>query len=69
MTEKTMNVQGMSCDHCRMAVTRAVGAVPGVAGVEVNLEEGTVKVSFDETQVRLDSLRQAIRGEGYEVVA
>jgi copper chaperone len=69
MTERTLNVQGMSCDHCRMAVTRAVSALPGVAGVEVSLQEGTVKVSFDESQVPLDNLRRAIQGEGYEVVA
>ena len=69
MTDKTLNVQGMSCDHCRMAVTRAVSAVPGVAGVEVSLEEGTVKVSYDEGKVPLASLREAIEGEGYEVVS
>ena len=69
MTDKTLNVQGMSCEHCRMAVTRAVGAVPGVRAVEVNLQEGTVRVSFDEAKVPLDSLRRAIQGEGYEVVA
>jgi len=69
MTDKTLNVQGMSCEHCRMAVTRAVGAVPGVGAVEVTLQEGTVRVSFDEAKVPLDSLRQAIQGEGYEVVA
>jgi copper chaperone len=68
MTDKTLNVQGMSCEHCRMAVTRAVSAVPGVAGVEVNLEEGSVKVSYDEARVPLDSLRRAIANEGYEVV-
>jgi copper chaperone len=69
MTEKTLNVQGMSCDHCRMAVTRAVGALPGVTGVEVSLQEGTVKFSFDESRLPLDDVRRAIQGEGYEVVA
>jgi copper chaperone CopZ len=52
-----------------MAVTRAVGTVPGVSGVEVNLEEGTVRFNYDESSVQLDSVREAIRGEGYEVVA
>ena len=69
MTDKTLDVQGMSCEHCRMAVTRAVSALAGVDSVEVNLQEGTVKVSYDETKVPMESLRQAIEGEGYEVVA
>ena len=51
------------------AQTRAVSAVPGVGAVEVSLQEGTVRVSFDEAKVPLDSLRRAIQGEGYEVVA
>ncbi|MBN1835307.1 MAG: heavy-metal-associated domain-containing protein [Spirochaetales bacterium] len=69
MTEQILNVQGMSCEHCRMAVTRAVSALSGVAGVEVDLAGGTVKVRFDEESVPLDSLRRAIEGEGYEVIA
>jgi len=69
MTDQVLNVQGMSCEHCRMAVTRAVSAVPGVAGVEVDLEAGTVTVRFEEGKVPLDILRRAIQGEGYEVVA
>lgn len=68
MTDKTLSVQGMSCEHCRMAVTRAVSALAGVDRVEVNLQEGTVSVSYDEARVPMESLRQAIQGEGYEVL-
>jgi copper chaperone len=68
MTEKTLKIQGMSCDHCRMAVTRALSAVPGVTGVEVSLEEGTAKVSFDESRVPSETLQRAIEGAGYQVV-
>ena len=69
MTDQVLNVQGMSCEHCRTAVTRAVSAVPGVAGVEVDLEAGTVTVRLAEGKVPLEDLRRAIQGEGYEVVA
>ncbi|MEU1037912.1 heavy-metal-associated domain-containing protein [Streptomyces sp. NPDC005551] len=38
-------VAGMTCSHCRDTVTKAVGAVDGVAGVEVDLASGQVTVT------------------------
>ena len=68
MTSRIINVAGMSCDHCRMAVTRAVGALEGVGSVEVSLEEGTVTVEFEEDGLPLEAIEQAIESQGYEVV-
>jgi copper chaperone len=68
MTSKIINVEGMSCDHCKMAVTKAVSALEGVSTVEVNLENKTVSVDFEEDQLPLDSIKQAIEGQGYDVV-
>jgi copper chaperone CopZ len=64
-TGRTYVVGGMSCEHCRGAITEAVGAVPGVGGVEVDLEGGTVTVrgaGADDAAVRA-----AIDDAGYEV--
>lgn len=36
----TLNVSGMSCNHCREAVLKAVSAVPGVGDVTVELSSG-----------------------------
>ena len=60
-----LTVKGMSCQHCVNAITSEVGAVDGVAGVEVDLAAGTVRV----TGARLDeaALRAAIDEAGYEV--
>ncbi len=68
MTSKIINVEGMSCDHCKMAVTKAVSALEGVSAVEVSLENKTVSVDFEEDQLPLDAIRQAIEGQGYDVV-
>ena len=37
-------VSGMSCEHCRTAVTTEVSAVSGVSGVDVDLETKLVRV-------------------------
>lgn len=68
MTRKTLNVAGMSCQHCKMAVTNAVGSVPGVSAVEVSLESNTVSFDYPEGRVPLDSVKQAIEAQGYKVV-
>ena len=68
MTSKIINVEGMSCDHCKMAVTRAVSSLEGVESVEVSLESNTATVEFDETRLPLETIEQAIEAQGYDVV-
>jgi copper chaperone len=40
----TYVVPGMSCEHCTAAVSREVARVPGVSGVDVDLEAKLVHV-------------------------
>ena len=68
MTSKILNVAGMSCEHCKMAVTNAVSALDGVKDVEVSLENNTATVEFEESKLLLETIRQAIQAQGYEVV-
>ncbi len=37
MEKAVLHVEGMSCQHCVKAITKAVGGLPGVAGVSVDL--------------------------------
>jgi len=63
----SITVKGMSCNHCRMSVTKALEAIPGVANVNVDLLSG--KASYDETApVDLAVVRKAIEKIGFEVV-
>lgn len=68
MIQTVLNVEGMSCSHCVNAVTKAVTALDGVAGVSVNLEEKTVTVDYDADEVSLESIKDSIEEEGYDVV-
>jgi copper chaperone CopZ len=42
---QTYRVDGMSCDHCRVAVRTEVGLVAGVESVDVDLEAKLVRVA------------------------
>jgi copper chaperone len=63
----SITVKGMTCNHCRMSVTKALEAIPGVAKVNVDLLSG--KASFEETApVDLAVVKKAIEKIGFEVV-
>ncbi len=64
---KTLNVEGMSCQHCVHAVKTAVSALSGVSSVDVSLEKKLATVVFDPASTSEQSIRAAIEGEGYSV--
>ncbi|GAB3044140.1 copper chaperone CopZ [Virgibacillus ainsalahensis] len=67
--EKTLNVQGMSCGHCKMSVEGALNKLDGVSAAEVNLEAGNVDVTFDESKVNVETIKEAVEDQGYDVSA
>ncbi len=67
MEKVTLSVKGMSCGHCVKSVEGSVGELNGVQHVEVNLSEAKVIVEFDQNKVSLESIKEAIDDQGYEV--
>ena len=63
---KTIKIKGMSCNHCVMAVTKALGKIEGVSNIRVDLASG--EASFDETKsVDMKLVAEGIRKAGYEL--
>lgn len=67
MEKVTLNVQGMSCDHCVKAVEGSVGKLNGVNSVKVNLKADTVDVEFNNQVISLDEIKETIDDQGYDV--
>jgi len=67
MDDITLNVSGMSCEHCVKAVKNALSAIAGVKNITVSLKDGKVSFSHDPAKVPLDKIKAAITEEGYEV--
>lgn len=63
--QHTYNVTGMSCEHCVAAVTAEVGELPGVSGVEVDLDSGAVLVRGSD--VDGEAVRVAVEAAGYSL--
>lgn len=62
----TLNVEGMSCNHCVNTIEKTLKEL-GAAG-KVDLAAKTVEVSFDESSLTLDAIKEAIEEQGYDVV-
>lgn len=58
-------IEGMACNHCRMAVEKAISAVAGVENVVVSLSDNTATVQgdFDKAEVI-----KAISEAGFDVI-
>lgn len=65
MQNVRLNVEGMSCNHCVVSIEGAVKELGAVG--KVDLANKTVDVVFDESQVTLDIIKEAIEDQGYDV--
>lgn len=59
----TLSVQGMSCQHCVAAVSKALQAVPGVQSARVDLASASAQV---EGSAPAGALVDAVVAAGYE---
>lgn len=64
---KTISIEGMHCQHCTTAVTKALEALPGTSNVAVSLEKGQAQL---EAGANSDAaLLEAIEDIGFDVTA
>ena len=68
MANQTLNIEGMTCDHCVQTIKEAVNNLVGISRVEVDLENKQVAVEYDKALVKLDSITDKIVEIGFEVI-
>ena len=66
MAETKVAIEGMSCQHCVMAVKKALGGVPAV--IESDVQIGSASVKYDESKAKKADIEAAIEKAGYKVV-
>ena len=66
MAESSYTVTGMTCAHCVASVTEELGQIPGVQGVNVRLDTGSVTVTSD-VPVAVEDVRSAVIEAGYQL--
>ena len=67
MRQVLLQAPEIHCDHCKMSIEGAVGALEGVSSVEVAIADATVDVIYDDSTTDLDSIKKTIEEQGYAV--
>lgn len=65
---KTMQIEGMMCEHCEATVKKALEAIDGVEAAEVSHTNGTAVVTLNG-DASDDSLKQAVEAKDYKVLS
>ncbi|WP_030147124.1 MULTISPECIES: heavy-metal-associated domain-containing protein [unclassified Streptomyces] len=69
MPVTTYAVSGMSCGHCRATLTKVIGELDDVSGVEVDLGTGQVTVTTATAEPDDDRIAEVVDEAGYELTA
>ena len=63
--EATLRIPALHCGACVKTVTRLVQALAGVSVTNVDAESKEMHLSFDESEVDLDRIREALDEIGF----
>ncbi len=62
-----LNIEGMSCGHCVIAVRKELSKLPNTTVEDVQI--GKAKVVIDESKITTQQLAQAIESAGYRLIS
>lgn len=61
-----MKVNGMTCNHCEMTVTKALIDISGVKNAIVDRNDESAIVTYKSGKVLPEKLVEAVKAAGYE---
>lgn len=67
LAKKTITIEGMHCNHCKMAVEKVLNKIDGVVSAEVDLEKKIAILEY-EGNIEDETIKSVITEEGFEVV-
>ncbi|MFT4039055.1 MAG: heavy-metal-associated domain-containing protein [Thermomicrobiales bacterium] len=67
LEETVVTAPDISCAHCAAAITQAVGAIPGVQSVDVDIASKRVTIGHQPGKVALAEIARVMDDEGYPI--
>jgi copper chaperone len=67
MSNVTLKVPDISCEHCERTITNTLQPVNGVRSVRVDIPARQVRVDYDESQVSVEKMKELLQEEDYPV--
>ena len=69
MSNTTLTIPGIHCEHCQQAIEGALGDLEGVRSARVSVPDRSVDVDYDDSVVSLDVIKDTIIEQGYDLPA
>ena len=69
MARSTLNVTGMTCQHCVHTVKSALEGLSGVRSARVDLDNGKAVVDYDDSLTGPREMSAAVADAGYQAEA
>ena len=66
--KKTLEIKGMTCEHCVKRVNKIIGGFDGVSDVSVDLQKMEATFECNPNQIDIGSIVKAINDFGYSAL-
>ena len=66
MKEVSLKIKGMHCEGYSTRLGKVLNTQDGVEDAKVSLEEAKADIKFDENEIGLDEIKEAIEDAGFE---
>lgn len=66
MKEVSLKIKGMHCEGCSTRLTKVLKNQDGVKEANVSLAEARADIKYDDGQIGLDEIKEAIVDAGFE---
>ena len=66
MKEIKLNITGMHCEGCSTRLQKVLNNQDGVEDATVSLEDKEAVIKFDESQISVNDLKEAVEDAGFE---
>ena len=64
MKNKILKVEGMTCAACAKTIERVSKKLPGVEDASVNIATEKLKISYDDSLIKLADIQNAVEKAG-----
>lgn len=65
---KILKIEGMTCMHCAMTVTKTLESLAGIKKASVDLKNKTATAEISNDKITDEILRLAVEDAGYEII-
>ncbi len=66
MKEIELKIKGMHCTGCSTRLEKVLNNQDGVEKAKVSLEDAKADITFDENEIGLNEIKEAIEDAGFE---